>query len=84
VSLPPVGLGTLVRLLLWSLAVGLVLALLDLSPRELLVWARDTAGGLVAELELYTGRAVSYVLLGAVIVVPIWAVTYLWRALRRG
>jgi sulfite exporter TauE/SafE len=45
-------------------------------------WVVDWGRQILHDLQFYTGRAVSYMLLGAVIVVPIWALAYVWRALK--
>jgi predicted histidine transporter YuiF (NhaC family) len=80
--MPPVTVATVVKLLVWSLVVGAVLAFLNLTPQEVFGWVAGTLEGLVDNLQHYTGRAISYLLLGAVIVVPIWALNYLWRAFK--
>jgi hypothetical protein len=81
---------TLLQLLIASFVVGLVLNWLDLEPTDLVARAR---AGLVyawAQLRALTGGlldsagdVVGYVLIGAVVVVPIWLVSVAWRALRR-
>lgn len=76
-------LGTVVKLLLASLAVGLVLSALNITSKEvfdrigeLARYAVDTGGDLVA-------WAFGYIVLGAAVVVPIWLVIALFRRLRR-
>lgn len=82
--------ATLVKLLVASLVVGVVLASLDLRPPELL--DRLVDGGrrlgrllatLVERLFDSAGDIVGYVLLGAVVVIPIWLASLLLQALRR-
>ena len=80
--MPSITLGTVVKLLIWSLVVGAVLALLDIDPLDLFGWLKRGLEGLIADLGHYAGRAATYVLLGAVVVVPVWAALYLWRALK--
>ena len=80
--LPRITFGTVIKLLLASLVVGMALAWLELSPRELLSWAQQQLAEIVGNASDYVQWAVSYVLLGAVIVVPIWLLSYFWRAAR--
>lgn len=80
--MPSVTFGTILKLLIWSLVVGAVLAFLDLSPQDVFAWAVDWTRQVLRDIQFYTGRAISYVLLGAVVVVPIWALSYLWRVLK--
>jgi hypothetical protein len=85
-----VHLGTLLRLLLASLVVGVVLTWLDIEPNELVARARAAFAWALAELRVLTGDLVDsagdlvgYVLVGAVVVVPIWLLSLLVKALRR-
>lgn len=82
--------GTLLRLLLASLVVGFVLTWLDVEPtalvarsREALVWAFGQVRALTDDLVDSAGDVVGYVLVGAVVVVPIWLASLLLKALRR-
>jgi hypothetical protein len=82
--------GTLLRLLLASLVVGLVLAWLEIEPNELVARGRATLAWALAEIRALTGGlvdsagdVVGYVLLGAVVVVPVWLVSLLVKVLRR-
>ena len=81
--MPPVTFSTVLKLLVWSLVVGAVLAFLNLTPHEVLSWITGWIREVLGNLQRYTVRAVSYLLLGAMIVVPIWAIGYIWRALKR-
>jgi hypothetical protein len=77
-------LGTVVKLLLASLAVGLVLSALNITSSkevfarigELARYAVDTGGDLAA-------WSFGYIVLGAAVVVPVWLVIALFRRLRR-
>jgi Family of unknown function (DUF6460) len=77
-------LGVLFRLIVLSVIVGVVLALLGLSPYQLVDSVR------VAALRLYQmgfdafGWLFQYFLLGAVIVVPLWLISRFWSLLTRG
>ena len=81
--MPRIGPGTIVRLLLASFLVGLALAFLDITPRELFAWIRQLACEIAADFWAWVSWAMSYVLVGAVVVVPVWLVALLWRSLRR-
>ena len=74
--------STVVKLFVVSLLVGMAMSFFDLSPRALL----ERLGGTAQEIfEIGVGAvewAVPYVLLGAVVVVPIWIVVRLLKALR--
>ncbi len=83
-------LGTLLRLLLASLIVGLVLTWLDVEPNDLVdrargavAWGLAQARAVTGDLVDSAGDVVGYVLVGAVVVVPIWLAGVLWKALRR-
>lgn len=80
--MPPITIATVVKLVVWSLVVGAVLAFLNIDPLDIFGWLRDGVRGLVDNLEYYSSRALTYVLLGAVVVVPVWAFFYLWRAMK--
>tara|TARA_R110000787_G_scaffold59662_6_gene135094 strand:+ start:14868 stop:15218 length:351 start_codon:yes stop_codon:yes gene_type:complete len=87
-SLMPRNIGSLiVKLLIVSFLVGWALTLFDITPIELL---KDLTGtiGEIYSLALNTVRwAADYILLGAVVVLPIWAIVaglnYLQRKSRR-
>ena len=82
--------GTLLKLLLASLVVGLVLTWLDVEPTDLvarsraaLVWAFAQIRAVTDDLVGSAGDVVGYVLVGAVVVVPIWLLSVAWKAFRR-
>ncbi len=74
---------TLFRLLLASFAVGLLLSLFDMRPEELLHGLGDNAREIFEAAVDLVRWAIPYILLGAVIVAPIWLGLTLLRALRR-
>lgn len=83
----PKGIGsTIVKLLVASLLVGLVMRWLGVTPRSLIANFGATVERLFGNLASFAGWAVDYVLLGAVIVVPIWLVIFLldWSKRKRG
>lgn len=81
-ALPRITTATVIKLVIASLAVGFVLAWLDIDPIDLLNWVRDTITGVLGDLSGWALKAVTYIFFGAVVVVPIWLVHYLWRAMR--
>ncbi len=76
--------GVLLKLALWSLVVGVILSLFDLTPRVLLAKLGGTAEAVFDFAVSAVEWAVPYVLLGALIVVPIWLLTAGWRKLKGG
>lgn len=74
--MPKITPGTIVKLLIISFFVGWGLSVLDLTPLELLRSLFTRFDAMLAWISRSMGEIVSYVLLGAMIVVPIWAVLY--------
>lgn len=75
--------STVVRLALICLAVGLILAFLDVDPVGLMRNFPEAVQALFEVLADMIGWAAPYVVLGAVVVVPIWLVLFLLRMARR-
>ena len=72
------GIGsTIVKLLIASLLVGLVMHWFGITPRSLIANFGASVARIFETLASLTGWAVDYVLVGAVIVVPIWLVVFL-------
>lgn len=81
--MPQITVGTVIKLILLSLVVGLLLNWFNVSPQDVL---RDFFGNIDAVMQWSIdvfGSAASYILLGAVIVVPIWAILFALRWLRQ-
>ena len=74
--MPQITFGTVVRILLASLLVGMAMAFFGVQPADIVTW-------LNASLRDVAANAVKYVLLGAVVVVPIWVLWYLLSFMRR-
>ena len=70
--------ATLLKLLAASLAVGLVLSFLGLTPLDILEDLSGTVRQLVETAINVMRWAADYILLGAVIVVPIWLLVRLF------
>jgi hypothetical protein len=74
----PKGIGsTIVKLLVASLIVGLLMRWFDVTPRSLIANFGETIARAFDRLAHFAGWAIDYVLLGAVIVVPVWLVWFL-------
>lgn len=75
--------STIVKLALISLLVGIALAFFDISPRALV----ENLGGTVVEIYevvlSFFRWAAEYILLGAVVVLPIWLVFFLIRLAKK-
>ncbi|MGF1611365.1 MAG: DUF6460 domain-containing protein [Kiloniellales bacterium] len=80
--MPRVTLGTLIKIVLVSLAVGLVMAWFGLTPQAVFRGALDRLVGAFDWAVEAFGWTVSYVLLGAAVVVPVWFLLYLLRAFK--
>ncbi|MDH5771829.1 MAG: DUF6460 domain-containing protein [Rhodospirillaceae bacterium] len=68
-----------VKLLVVSLLVGMMLAFFDMKPEELLASLGDTVKSIFQVLVSLVEWMVPYVLLGAVVVIPIWVIMLVWR-----
>ncbi len=79
-----VTVGTVIKLALACLVVGLLLAALGVTPSDLLSKVSGFAQGLWAGAQDLLGWAGSYMLLGALVVLPIWLVRYLWGRMNKG
>ena len=71
-----------VKLLVISLIVGMMLAFFDMKPEELLASLGDTVKSIFQVLVSFIEWMVPYVLLGAVVVIPIWVIMLVWRYFR--
>jgi ABC-type proline/glycine betaine transport system permease subunit len=72
-----------IRILVLSLIVGLVLSFLDVNPMGILTNTWDTILSVVAIFSGIAEWALPYVLVGAVVVVPLALIAALLRYLRR-
>ncbi len=80
--MPKITGGTVIKLAIWSLVVGALLAFFNITPQEIMGWVTGWIGDVAGNIQHYTGQAIAYILLGACVVVPIWLVSYLMRALK--
>jgi hypothetical protein len=75
--------GTLLKLFILSLVVGVVLSVFDIDPEGLLGALGGTVEGIFNVLVDALEWAVPFVLIGAVVVVPIWLILTGIRMARR-
>jgi hypothetical protein len=79
----PKGIGsTIVKLLIASLIVGLLMRWFGVTPRTLIANFGETIGHAFDRMAHFAGWAIDYVLVGAVVVVPIWLVWFLFNRLK--
>jgi Family of unknown function (DUF6460) len=81
--LPQITFGTVVRILLASLLVGMAMAFFGVQPADILAWLNASLRDVATNAEAWIGWTAKYVLLGAVVVVPIWVLWYLLNLMRR-
>ena len=74
---------TIVKLVVVSLVVGLLISFFEIDPRNLLAGLGETARELFEIAAKALEWSIQYILLGAVVVVPIWALLALAKAARR-
>ena len=72
-----------IKLLIASLVVGLIFRALDIQPRSLLRDIPDVIRDVFRLAVQIVDWGIPYILLGAVIVVPVWLLFTLFRLMRR-
>lgn len=84
--MPPITVSGIIKIVVLSLLVGFALSLFDLTPEELARQMFQSLGDLLSWSVNSIGELASYLLLGAVIVVPIAVILYLmdWLKSSRG
>ena len=69
----------ILKLLIWCLIIGLILAFFNATPEGVYAWAGET-GRAVAQWFWEFGQSIGpYIVMGALLVLPIWGISYLWR-----
>ncbi|MEM7122560.1 MAG: DUF6460 domain-containing protein [Pseudomonadota bacterium] len=66
------ALNTVVKLVIASLVVGLVMAMVNVTPLSLIQNLGDNFEAMFSALVNAASWAITYIIMGAVIVVPIW------------
>lgn len=74
--------STIVKLAVASLLLGLLLSFFSVSPRKLLEGLGDTALEIFDIIAGMLAWAIEYILIGAIVIVPIWLVFYAWGKFR--
>ena len=75
--------GTVIRIFVASLAVGMVLSVLNITPQGLLQGIGGTAEDIFEVGVTAINWAVPFVLVGAVVVIPLWLLRLIWRTVRK-
>ena len=76
--MPPHIKDTLVKILVFSFVVGILLSFFEINPKELLANFGETMQDIFEVVARVIEWGVKYVLLGAVVVVPIWFIFFLF------
>lgn len=74
--------GTVIKIVVASLLIGLVMKAFSISPRGLLEALGDTGKKIADLLAWIVEGSLEYILIGAVVVVPIWLILKLWAVFR--
>ena len=75
--MPQNVIGTIFKILIASLVLGFILKFLEIDPKDLLLNFGETIQSAFAWAGEFVASSVEYVLIGAVIVVPIWLIVFL-------
>jgi len=75
--MPQNVIGTIFKILIASLVLGFILKFLEIDPKDLLLNFGETIQSAFAWAGQFVASSVEYVLIGAVIVVPIWLIVFL-------
>lgn len=71
--------STLTKLLIASIVTGVVLGRLDLSAEQILLELGMTPENVIQGLEKGLTWAIPHLILGSMVIVPVWLVVYLFR-----
>ncbi|MBF0246559.1 MAG: hypothetical protein HQL36_00575 [Alphaproteobacteria bacterium] len=67
-----------VKLIVWCLIIGFLLAMFNATPEGVYAWLGDTGRAIFQWLWDFGQSIGPYVLMGAMLVLPIWGVMFLW------
>lgn len=67
---------TLIKVLLFSFIIGVLLSFFEIDPKQLLANFGETVQAIFEVVASVIEWAVKYVLLGAIVVVPIWLIFF--------
>lgn len=74
---------TIVKIIVFSFIVGVLLSFFEINPKELLANFGDTIQDIFGVVARIVEWGVKYILLGAVVVVPIWFVIHLLGKMKK-
>lgn len=80
--MPQNVLGTIIKIVLASLILGFLLRFFEIDPKDLLLNFSDTIKNTFSWAGEFVAGSMEYVLVGAVIVVPIWLIVFFVGKLR--
>lgn len=80
--MPQNVLGTIIKIVLASLILGFVLKFFEIDPKDLLMNFSDTIQSAFSWAGEFVAGSIQYVLVGAVIVVPVWLIVFFVGKLR--
>ena len=79
---PKITAQIIVKLIIACLLVGPVLSTLNINPRDILESGQDAIEWLIEVGGEIFGWALTYILIGAIVVIPIWPILYMVKAAR--
>lgn len=74
--------STVIRLAIWSLIVGFALAFFGIEPKNLVTALGSTVVEIYEIVLSFVQWSIKYILIGAVVVLPIWLVFFFLRMAR--
>ena len=75
-TIPQNVIGTIFKILVASLVLGFILKFIEIDPKDLLLNFGETVQSAFAWAGDFVAGSIEYVLIGAVIVVPIWLIVF--------
>lgn len=82
-DLPPITFGKIVKIILLSLVVGFIMTTIGVGPDTVWQWVVDAVDALVRLVRRILTDGLEYILVGAAVVVPIYAIMYVSRLLKK-
>ncbi len=70
---------TVLKVVVWSLIIGMLLATFDIDPQALLEGLGGTVQNIFGVVAGFVEWTVPYILLGAVVVIPLWLIRTVYR-----
>lgn len=74
--------SVIIKLAVISLILGLVLSFFNVHPRRLMAWMGESTKDVIGVVLSMFEWAFSYILVGAVVVIPIWLIVVLYRTVK--